>query len=456
MKLHNTLSKKISEIKPLEGNSFRIYSCGPTVYDYAHIGNLRTFVFSDTLKRTLIANGHKVQHVMNLTDIDDKTIKRSQKMYQQLQPKTALNKLTRFYEKEFMQNLSVIGNIVDDMEFVRATEMIPEMQVLISTLLDNNFAYIAEDGIYFSIEKYIQDGKVYGQLSNIVTENPSRHRIVNDEYDKDSVNDFVLWKLTKKGEPSWDFHINNKNLAGRPGWHIECSAMSSSQLGQPFDIHTGGEDLIFPHHENEIAQSTAGRDDPLYANVFFHSKHLLVDGKKMSKSLGNFFVLSDIMQKNFDPLAFRLFVLQAHYNNQSNFTWANLESAQNRLDRWRKLTDLRWQSKITATSISNKILIAMTDNLNTPKALNLIDEYFNDIESRLISPDESTLKSIKDTLGISLYRDDISPEQKQLIQQRDIARQNHNYTESDKIRNILNLQGIDLIDYNEITFWNKI
>lgn len=456
MKLHNTLSKKISEIKPLEGNSFRIYSCGPTVYDYAHIGNLRTFVFSDTLKRTLIANGHKVQHVMNLTDIDDKTIKRSQKMYQQLQPKTALNKLTRFYEKEFMQNLSVIGNIVDDIEFVRATEMIPEMQVLISTLLDNNFAYIAEDGIYFSIEKYIQDGKVYGQLSNIVTENPSRHRIVNDEYDKDSVNDFVLWKLTKKGEPSWDFHINNKNLAGRPGWHIECSAMSSSQLGQPFDIHTGGEDLIFPHHENEIAQSTAGRDDPLYANVFFHSKHLLVDGKKMSKSLGNFFVLSDIMQKNFDPLAFRLFVLQAHYNNQSNFTWANLESAQNRLDRWRKLTDLRWQSKITATSISNKILIAMTDNLNTPKALNLIDEYFNDIESRLISPDESTLKSIKDTLGISLYRDDISPEQKQLIQQRDIARQNHNYTESDKIRNILNLQGIDLIDYNEITFWNKI
>lgn len=456
MKLHNTLSKKISEIKPLEGNSFRIYSCGPTVYDYAHIGNLRTFVFSDTLKRTLIANGHKVQHVMNLTDIDDKTIKRSQKMYQQLQPKTALNKLTRFYEKEFMQNLSVIGNIVDDMEFVRATEMIPEMQVLISTLLDNNFAYIAEDGIYFSIEKYIQDGKVYGQLSNIVTENPSRHRIVNDEYDKDSVNDFALWKLTKKGEPSWDFNINNKNLAGRPGWHIECSAMSSSQLGQPFDIHTGGEDLIFPHHENEIAQSTAGRDDPLYANVFFHSKHLLVDGKKMSKSLGNFFVLSDIMQKNFDPLAFRLFVLQAHYNNQSNFTWANLESAQNRLDRWRKLTDLRWQSKITATSISNKILIAMTDNLNTPKALSLIDEYFNDIESRLISPDESTLKSIKDILGISLYRDDISPEQKQLIQQRDIARQNHNYTESDKIRNILNLQGIDLNDYNEITFWNKI
>lgn len=333
MKLYNTLTKKTEDVKPLKDNEIRIYSCGPTVYDHIHIGNLASFIHADALRRSLEDEGHKVRHVMNITDVDDKTIRRSHEKYPDLEPKEALKKLTSEYEELFKKDMEEVGNDLAALEFVRATDYIPQMQELIRKLHGGGFAYIADDGVYFSIEAYKKSGKTYGQLIPIDSKNTSESRIQNDEYDKESAHDFALWKKQKPGEPAWEFTLNGHDLTGRPGWHIECSAMSHTLLGQPFDIHTGGIDLIFPHHENEIAQSTAGKDDPLLAKLFFHNEHLLIDGKKMSKSLNNFYTLREIKEKGFNPLAFRLLVLQSTPRNQANFSWEILQAAQNRFNK---------------------------------------------------------------------------------------------------------------------------
>ena len=345
MKLYNTLTRETEEVKPLKGDEIRIYSCGPTVYDHIHIGNLASFIHADALRETLKAEGYKVRHVMNITDVDDKTIKRSREEYPDLEPKEALKKLTSKYEELFKKDMEEVGNDLSAIEFVRATDYIPRMQELIRKLHKGGFAYIADDGVYFSIEAYKKSGKTYGQLLEINSENTSKNRIANDEYDKESAHDFALWKKVRPHEPSWDFELGGKDLAGRPGWHIECSVMSTDVLGQPFDIHTGGVDLIFPHHENEIAQSTAGKDEYLLAKLFFHNEHLLVDGKKMSKSLNNFYTLEDITKKGIDPLAFRLLVLQSTPRNQANFSWKILQAAQNRFN---KLSGNDQTGKLTA------------------------------------------------------------------------------------------------------------
>jgi cysteinyl-tRNA synthetase len=333
VKIYNTLTKKEEDFKPLEGNEARIYSCGPTVYDHIHIGNLASFIYADELRQSLTKQGYKVRHVMNITDVDDKTIAKSQALYPDLEPKEALKKLTSHYEEVFMRDMKAVGNNTEAIEFVRATDYIPQMQELIKKLYTDGFAYMADDGVYFSIDAYKKSGKIYGQLTPIDSQNTSESRIQNDEYDKESVHDFALWKLKKDHEPFWEFELDGKDLAGRPGWHIECSAMSAAKLGQPFDIHTGGVDLIFPHHENEIAQSTAGKDENYLARVFFHNEHLLVDGKKMSKSLNNFYTLDDIKKRGFDPLAFRLLVLQSSPKSQSNFSWEIMQAAQNRFNK---------------------------------------------------------------------------------------------------------------------------
>lgn len=330
MKVYNTLTKKKEEVKPLDGKTVRIYSCGPTVYDHIHIGNLASFIYADDLVKKLRKEGFEVKHVMNITDVDDKTIKKSQGKYPDLPPKEALKKLTEEYTSIFLEDMNKVGNSVDDMKFVKATENINEMQKLILRLYEAGIAYIENDGIYFSIEKYKKAGKKYGQLLKLTEGNTSKARIDNDEYEKDNVHDFALWKASKESEPSWDFEINGRNMPGRPGWHIECSAMSVKELGQPFDIHTGGVDLIFPHHENEIAQSTASGQEDKLANMFFHNEHLLIEGKKMSKSLNNFVTLKDIEDKGFNPMAFRLMVLQSDPHNQANFSWNILQAAQNR------------------------------------------------------------------------------------------------------------------------------
>jgi cysteinyl-tRNA synthetase len=467
VKLHNTLSKKIEEVAPLDGKTVRMYSCGPTVYDHSHIGNLGSFIFADTLRRVLAAGGNRVRHVMNLTDVDDKTIRRAMDTFSDLEPMAALTKLTDEYGRIFMDDMRAVGNDINAITFTKATAYIKQMQGLISELHKGGFAYIADDGIYFSIEAYKKSGKKYGQLSEVTTSSTSESRISNDEYDKESAHDFALWKAQKTGEPAWDFELDGHKLRGRPGWHIECSVMSSQSLGQPFDIHTAGVDLIFPHHENEIAQSTAGKDDPLYAKLFTHNEHLLVDDKKMSKSLGNFYTLKDIRDKGFDPLAFRLLILQAHYRSQAHFSWTNLEAAHNRLQDLRALAALRWQPrKVTHDSgtealrdVPDELVSILANDLDTPRALAYLSRVSNQllavhIEEDMVDHFEGMLKGVDELFGLDLMGvKDITAEQKKLIAGREQARAKKDWSEADRLRRELTGQGVGLHDHPHGVIW---
>lgn len=475
MKLYNTRTRQIDDIKPID-KTVRIYSCGPTVYDYVHIGNLSAFTYADLLRRAIRASGWSVRHVMNFTDVDDKTIARSKEVYPDLEPMEALTTLTDIYQKAFLDDMAHLGNNPDELEFVSATKSIEGMRQLIGELYREGFAYITEDGIYFSIEKYRTSGKKYGQLSEITEARTSSARIQNDEYDKDNVHDFALWKKQKAGEPAWEFELEGRDLTGRPGWHIECSVMSVQKLGQPFDIHTGGIDLIFPHHENEIAQSTAVNGDE-YASIFFHNEHLLVDGKKMSKSLNNFYTLKDIKEKGYDPLAFRLLVIQSHYRNQSNFTWENLKAAQNRLIRLNAIADLRWNVIDTVKAhgslgsetyqLDGDVTNYLLNDLNTPLALAALQGKLEVIEG--IALDKGGLplsdvtlfsrlmEDIDAILGLNLAkRPDITDEQKKLIAERQKARQAKDWATSDKIRDLLHKAGITVKDTDQGPVWSRI
>jgi cysteinyl-tRNA synthetase len=379
MKIYNSLSKKYEEFTPIRNKLVGIYSCGPTVYNNLTIGNISSFIYADIIRRSLTVNGYEVKHVMNITDIDDKTIRDSKIEYPKDDPMEALAKLTSKYTKIFMEDIEKSGVDVKSIEFVSAVNSIDEMINLTQKLIDNNIAYIADDGVYFSITKYYQSGHKYGLLQNIATQQ-SKSRILNDEYDKDSASDFALWKKAQPDEPFWDAEFSEDNmitkLPGRPGWHIECSAMSEKILGVPFDIHTGGIDLKFPHHENEIAQ-TCGAGAEKLANYFVHNNHILVDGKKMSKSLNNYHTLRDIENKNFSPMAFRMLVLESHYHSESNFSWEILSAAQNRINNWASVYELVWQlPENDDYQVIETINKRLADDFNTPLALKDIDSYF--------------------------------------------------------------------------------
>ena len=467
MNIYNTLAKKIEKLSPIN-EYVGIYSCGPTVYDRAHIGNLTSFIYADTLSRVLRATDHEVKHVMNYTDIDDKTIRRSNELYPDKNPTDALNELTNNEINHFLSDSKSVGIDIDNIQFIRATDSIKNMQNLIIELINKNIAYKADDGIYFSISNYVKSGHKYGQLSNISIDSTSEARINNDEYDKDSVHDFALWKYAKSDEPSWEFIINNSNLKGRPGWHIECSAMSTELLGQPFDIHTGGIDLIFPHHENEIAQSTATKNNKKLANIFMHNEHLLVENKKMSKSLNNFYTIKDVVNKNYDPLSLRLLTLQAHYRSILHFSWHNLEAAQNRLHNYQAMADLRWQTTSDGSigdeyinSTKNAIIEALQNDLNTPKALSILSEFEKDAVLRLIDTQSSKsydefVKFLDIVFGFNLLKDDINQDIKKLIGERETARRNADFNESDKIRDKLIEKNIGLRDTDGKTIWYRL
>lgn len=473
MKLYNTLTRRIDDIKPLDGKTVRIYSCGPTVYDHAHIGNLSAYIFADTLRRAVKIAGHETKHAMNYTDVDDKTIKRSQTEIPGDDPRKKLRELTDKYIAMFNDDMAKIGNDVAALEFVRATdeEVITGMRELIRELHHQGFAYIADDGVYFSIDAYRKAGKTYGQLLKLTTDNTSDARIQNDEYDKESVHDFALWKTQKEGEPAWDFELDGKNLTGRPGWHIECSVMSRQKLGQPFDIHTGGIDLIFPHHENEIAQSTAAEQDPTMAQIFAHNEHILVDGKKMAKSAQNFHTLQDIIDKGYDPLAFRLLVLQSHYRNQVHFSWENLTAAQNRLQELRNWADLRWQGQLDPMpqefdelfrDTKQGIRDALANDLNTPAALTVLSKIVNFMSDRSTCKVEGqysdgTLQLLDDAFGLNLGdRPDVTDEQKKLITERDQARQAKDWAKSDQLRDELLKDGLNVRDTSYGPIWSRV
>lgn len=470
MQLYNSLTNQVNKFKPYKDDEISIYSCGPTVYDKAHIGNLSSYLYADTLKRALAHEfpDRKIRHVMNITDIDDKTIKESQDRYPDLEPHERLRKVTQEYEQLFLADLDRLGIDTNDITFVRATDYIAKMQEIIRNLVDHKIAYITDDGIYFSISAYKSAGKTYGQLITITAESTGAARVNNDEYDKDNIHDFALWKIQKPGEPAWDFEIDGKQLKGRPGWHIECSAMSVDKLGIPFDIHTGGIDLRFPHHENEIAQSTAVGDNNVLANFFFHSQHMLVDSQKMAKSAENFFTLSDVVDKSIDPLAFRVFVLQSHYRSQSHFTWANLQSAQNRLDRIRHVVSSRPVAPSATKDhenndpkvATNEQFQEIANDLNIAGVLESVEAELSAYEqnsNRLML--SSFLETADALLGLNLsssLQSNLTEPQLELINQRETARQKGDWPESDKLRSELKNQGIGLRDTIEGTIWFQL
>lgn len=456
MKLYNSLTKTVQDFKPLTPPHVRMYSCGPTVYNNLHIGNLSAFIYADILRRTLETADYKVTHVMNITDVDDKTIRDSQVTYPNKDPKTALQMLTQKYTDVFKADMQAVGNDISALQFVSAVESITDMITLTQKLLDTGIAYIAEDGIYFSVANY-QEDHTYGVLQKVHV-NTSRERIQNDEYDKDNVTDFALWKARKDSEPAWDasytFEGQTIDMPGRPGWHIECSAMSEKLLGLPFDIHTGGIDLKFPHHENEIAQSCGAGAESM-ATFFVHNGHMMVDGKKMSKSLGNFYTLRDIEKHGFSAQIFRMVVLESHYRSESNFSWEILEAAQNRLQNWRIAAcrihqPLKIPRKLNRYVFKN-IQDALLDDLNTPLALALINAVLDDINAHGIASDETDrfngfLTKIGENLGIILKVDDIDHSLKALIKERDQAKLAKDWSKSDEIRNQLRERGIGIND----------
>lgn len=444
MELFNTLSRKKEQFKPQKDNLVTIYACGPTVYDYAHIGNLRTYIFEDILQRTLKVAGFEVKYVMNITDVDDKTIKKS------AANKEELAKITKKFEDGFIADLKKL-NIELPNKFTRATQYIEQMTALIESLLDKGVAYKANDGsIYFSIEKF----KNYGKLSNLDKEGiKSGARVNQDEYSKENPADFVLWKAWDEidGDVYWQTSLGR----GRPGWHIECSAMAQAELGDAIDIHAGAVDLIFPHHENEIAQSEAASGKQ-FVRFWIHGEHLLVDSKKMAKSENNFYTLANVEEKGFDPLDFRYLCLGAHYRSKLNFTWEGLRSAKNTRKRLSEILyampEHHSHSDIKDSILYNRYLDrfnnCILNDLDTPGALAVLWEMLRD-ES--INLDEKFTLAIKMDevfgLGVDCFVEETIPEEViNLASERESARQNKDFKLADQIRQQIDELGFEILD----------
>ena len=365
LELFNTLSGKVEPLFASDGAALRMYCCGPTVYDYGHIGNFRTFLHVDVLRRAIRMNGLVVRHVMNVTDVDDKIIRNSSAAGQ------PIGEYTARYEKAFFEDMAALG--AENPEAIaRATENIEEMVSLVEKLASEDIAYKAEDGSwYFRIARFPDYGKLSGKDLEGIQDGA---RIDSDEYEKDSARDFALWKATKPGETSWDTPLG----PGRPGWHIECSAMAMKYLGNSFDLHAGGEDLMFPHHENEIAQSECASHVP-FARHWFHVRFLLVEGKKMSKSEGNFYTLRDLLLKGHRASAIRFLLLSVPYRHQLNFTFDGLTESTNAVERLRtfhaRIREGKWNDAEPDAELAStiqagdeKFTAALFNDLNTAEA----------------------------------------------------------------------------------------
>ncbi len=462
--LFNTLGRKKEEFKPLEDNLVKIYTCGPTVYNFAHIGNFRSYVAQDILKRYLLYKGFKVKHVMNLTDIDDKTIRDSQK------EGISLKEFTERYTKAFFEDSKKLNLLPADI-YAKATEHIEDMRKLIQILLDEGFAYKGEDNsIYYNISKF----KEYGKLSGIkVSELKAGARVKQDEYEKEEANDFALWKAwtPEDGDVFWDvkFVINGKEetIRGRPGWHIECSTMSMKYLGGTLDIHAGGVDLIFPHHENEIAQSEAATGK-IFSRFWFHNEWVIVEGKKMSKRYKNFYTLRDILSKGYSPKAIRYLLMNAHYRSQLNFTFEGLKDAETTVNRLiefiDKLDEIKSSNyngdiKNLIENVKEKFESAMDDDINMPLALSAIHEFVSEINKAIAQGnfDEKNAKEVKSimlefdkVLGVLEHEKVEVPEEiKKLIEERENARKEKNFKKSDEIREKIRQMGWEVQDTPE-------
>jgi cysteinyl-tRNA synthetase len=442
LQFYNTLSREKETFIPLNPPEVKFYSCGPTVYNYAHIGNYRAYVFADILKRVLVYEGYNVHHIMNLTDIDDKTIRDSQKEGKNLKD------FTEFYTEKFYEDCKSL-NILPPEKFTKATDYINEMVEIIIKLLDKGIAYKSDDGsVYFNIKKFPN----YGKLSGLVLEEQKENaggRIKTDEYDKDNVQDFALWKMwdTNDGDVFWETELGK----GRPGWHIECSAMSMKNLGNQLDIHTGGVDNIFPHHENEIAQSEGATGVP-FVKYWMHNEWLLVDGKKMAKSAGNYYTLRDLIAKGIDPIAYRFWLLMANYRTRVNFVLDALEGAETALKRLKTLyLGLGSALGQPDEKYVNKFKIAIEDDLNTPLAIsNMWDLLKDDGVSN--ADKKATLLDFDKVLGLGLaeLKDDVIPEEVlKLVVEREQARLEKDFKKSDDLRTQINSLGYEVKDTSE-------
>src|SRR6202166_1425176 len=378
LRLFNTMSSRIEEFHSIREREGRMYACGPTVYDYGHVGNFRTFVAVDILRRFLRQSGYKVRHVMNITDVDDKIIRNSARAGVSVQQYTAK------YEKAFLEDAAMIG--IEEPVLVRATEHIAEMADFVVTLAEKGFAYRTDDGsYYFRIAKFPQYGKLSKKDFSGMLDGA---RVDVDEYDKDNARDFALWKAPKPGEASWDTAIG----PGRPGWHLECSVMSMREVGAAFGLHAGGEDLVFPHHENEIAQSESFTGKP-FAHFWFHARFLLVEGEKMSKSLGNFFTLRDVVLKGHKPSSIRYLLTLVPYRTQLNFTFDGLRQAAVSVERLRnfrlRLTTRNFpagsnsEMQSLAAETLTRMRNALDDDLNTAQAQGAIFDMVRKANSDL-------------------------------------------------------------------------
>jgi cysteinyl-tRNA synthetase len=465
LKIYDTRLREKTEFKPIRKGEVRMYNCGPTVYDFAHIGNLRSFLFADMLRRWLEVSGYKVTQVMNLTDVDDKTIRRSR------EEAVPLSSVTSPFIDAFFEDTGRLG-ILPAHIYPKATEHIDAMTELISELLERGHAYRSDEGsIYFKVESFPEYGKLSGKRLEDLR---LGERVTSDEYEsKDDVRDFALWKAWDEsdGDVFWETELGK----GRPGWHIECSAMSRKHLGSRFDIHTGGVDNIFPHHENEIAQSHCAGDE--FANHWMHCNYLIVEGKKMSKSLGNFYTLRDLLEKGWNAREIRYVLIGTHYRSQLNFTLDGLAAAKTSLQRlddfrisWYSAKDgkaselVRVATELAARSFSE----AMNDDLNVSSALASIFQLVREVNAQtaqngLTSGDVDLLKTLwkqwDHALGLlTSAEDDMAGGFdkawiESMIEQRQQARLDRDFARADEIRDELAEEGIELRDGPEGTTW---
>lgn len=455
MLIHNTLSGKKEEFTPLVKGAVGIYNCGPTVYDTVHIGNLRTFTMADIVRRVFEYEGYHVTQVMNITDVDDKTIRKSR------EEKVPLEKITRKYEELFLSDIATL-NLKTPHRLLRASEYVKEMIEMISNLLEKGIAYPTKDGVYFSIGMF----KTYGNLAHIRLDAEVRERISNDEYEKENPRDFALWKFWNEddGEVVWDAPFGK----GRPGWSIECSAMATRALGPTIDIHTGGTDLIFPHHTNEIAQSEAATGKP-FVKYWMHGAFMNVNDDKMAKSKGNFLKLKDLVDAGISPLAFRYWLLTSHYRSPVNFTLEAVKAAQTAfvrlLEAFIDLSNAR-PSVLDHThdhgpeghvdvNYAVEFEKVITDDFNTPEAIALVWKMIKDPHE---NPQEKMemLLDFDEVLGLGLSKvldmtksESVPPEVTALAETREEARAGQEWDKADALRKEIEARGYIVKDTDE-------
>ena len=463
LRFHNTLTRRMEVFEPLEEGHARMYTCGPTVYNHVHIGNLRTFLFEDVLRRTLKLFGHRVTQVMNLTDVDDKTIRGA------AEAGVSLREYTDRYVEAFFEDLDTLRAERAE-HYPRATEYIEEMVGIVKRLEARGHTYRAGESIYFRISTFPE----YGKLSGVRPEaNLAGARVDSDEYGKEDARDFVLWKAARPGEPAWDTELGR----GRPGWHLECSAMSMALLGESFDIHTGAVDNIFPHHENEIAQSEGATGRP-FVRYWLHAEHLIVEGEKMAKSRGNFFTLRDLLERGHDPVVIRYLLISVPYRQKLNFTFDGLHAAGQAVERIAN-TVRRLATTPPATGDGDLTLEtveafradfreALGDDLNTARALAALHTLLRSVNTALdgagISPEvrsglDTALAEADGVLDVFPAGEETDGEEekeiRRLVEEREAARKARDFARADAIRDELAGRGIVLEDTPHGTVWHR-